>query len=227
MHARQGQPAVCAGYQPRFLRVCGGAPPAASARRGCAEYPGRQTRRAGTSPVVTPAPGHRCCRCTGGGGVPLCRPSSGVRAARGARCRAPGLQSLCSQSRLISAAPASSGERFTCAAGESTGTTGPISYCFCFRPLPSCTASSSSRPSSGRAGASHHKVTGRGGNEVFSEGAIRPSPLPRAARRQRGAGQRAPAPVTPAVHPPVTPQPAAAHSGGRFRVEPLRSQVRP
>lgn len=87
-----------------------GCPSAASARRGCAEYPGRQTRRAGTSPVVTPAPGHRCCRCNGGGGVPLCHSCSGVRAARAARCRAPGSQSLCAQSCLSSAAPASSGE---------------------------------------------------------------------------------------------------------------------
>lgn len=61
-----------------------GAPPAASAQRGCAEYPGRQTRQAGASPAVTPAPGHRCCRCTGGAGVPLCHSCSGVCAARGA-----------------------------------------------------------------------------------------------------------------------------------------------
>lgn len=150
-------------------------------------------------------------RGRGGSPVPLL-----LRCARSSGCSVP------SAGVAVTVRPVMSEQRcsgflrraLTCAAGESTGTTGPIPYCFCFRPLPSCTASPSSRPSSGRADASHHKVTGRGGNEVFSEGAIRPSPLPRAARRQRGAGQWAPAPVTPGVQPPVTPQPGAARSDG-------------
>lgn len=152
----------------------------------------------------------------GGGGVPLCHSCSGVCAARGASVPSAGV--------AVTVRPVMSEQRCSgflrravhMCSGERTGTTGPMRYCFCFRASAQLHGSPSSRPSSGRADASRHKLTGPGGNCIFGGGHSSLGPLPRAARRrgQRGAGQWAPAGATPGVQPPTAPPPAAARSAG-------------
>lgn len=235
VRARQGQPparlAVCAGCQPRFPRVCGGALPGASAQRGCAEYPGRQTGQTGASPVVTPAPGHRCCRCSvAGGGFPCAAPAP-LCAARGAP--------VPSATGAVTLRPVMSGQRCSgflrravhMCSGEEDRYHGshPLlllfpGLCLAARllpPPPVLPAAGLMLPIT--------KLPAEVGIQCFRRGPFTAGSAPESRRRYRGAGQCAPARLTQGCSCPRLYHSLQLPAGLElFRVEPLdQTQLRP